>query len=324
MDGRDDKEGTPLTREPHLTELEMALLAEEAYDELDAARVFAHLRRCERCAAELRDVSRYTGMWRIKPERFESKPDLIEAGAKLASRNHLSHGVRAEARWTWSSLVTGRRGLRLSAGAAGLLVIIAAIVLQFTSSRRGNFELLPEVVNPIQTAAEAVSRRALIVIPRSERSMPAQSEAYRSGFVAEDESISSSLLYLLDHYGDDPPPRDVAYWLITGFLATGQLIPAHDYAVKAYAAYPTDTEIATLAGLVAYCEEDLDESERILRDVVSRDRTAHVALLNLGVVLLEKGDVEEARRALHRVTERAPDTALARRAGWLLSVNQSR
>jgi len=300
-------------REEHLTEEELTLLIDRRYNRLDGKRAHQHVHHCARCAEDFRDIVRYRGEWEAGAEAFASRRDLVDIGMHAASTTSDYSGVRGRIR---RIAVAGSRPARLAALAAGLAVVLAGAFWMTSPVRRSAPAISSEIVAPISAAADLMSSRTLLVIPGSERSIDVTSHVYRSDFIARDESISHSLLALLAQYETEEDSRDVLFWLMTGFLTTGQYTVAQDYAQEALGAFAGDNQMATLVALAYFCAGEKDESERLLREIVERDPEYATAAFNLGVVLLDRNARVEAREFLARAADsKAP---LADKARWLL------
>jgi Flp pilus assembly protein TadD len=86
---------------------------------------------------------------------------------------------------------------------------------------------------------------------------------HRTGFVQADESITSALSGLTAAYSRHPN-ADVAHWLISGYLATGEVEKARLYIQDARLRFPEDSRFLVLDGIVAYRTNDLDRAEKEL------------------------------------------------------------
>jgi len=174
------------------------------------------------------------------------------------------------------------------------------------------------VTNPILTAMTDASSRSFVVIPGAELELVTTNGAYRSGRFVDDEAVSASLLVLSKRYQNGDRSREVLYWMLAGFLSTRQIHAASDVARNASRLHPDDERIATLSGLVAYFEGDLEAAEDRLEFAAEGGECSGVAAVNLGVVLMEKGERARARAILDEVHRAQPDTPLGERAAWLL------
>ncbi len=311
----------------HLTEEEIAQFIEGRYGEIDRARVYAHLRLCKQCFAEYQNAARFRGIWTSTREFFESPQDLVDAGMRLASKS--SPNEQIQKRRSLRSRLPSGRSWRIAL--VGILAVLVFSLVWFTNLDRGElfrdiptprYETVatldfPDIIGPIRTAADWVSSHTSIVFPGSEFSFDPKAPTYRSDFAFESDSISSSLLALVDLYEKNPESRDVLFWLTEGFLATGQLAVAQTYVKEARILYPADTDFILLSALVEYFEGNIEASEELLRGVLASDQDSATALMNLGVILNDKNQSSEAHAIFEKIQTIYPNTPIAERAQLL-------
>lgn len=299
----------------HLTEEEIALFIEEQYDEIDRKRIYDHLRGCKQCFTEYLDATRFRGTWISDGEPLESSRDLVDAGTRLVLKN-TNHGQVHESRPAPSRKASRRKW---SIALAGVLAVLLFSVAWLTKMDRGeSIQDLSSIVGPIRTAADWASTHSSIVIPGSEFSFDANSPAYRTNPALEDESISSSLLTLVDLYENHPDSRDVLFWLCKGFLATGRLTVAETYLKEARRLYPDDREISLLSALAEYFKGNTETSEQLLRGVLSQEPGNAVALMNLAVILIDRNEISEAHTICNKIQTLHPNTPIAERSRLML------
>ena len=197
------------------------------------------------------------------------------------------------------------------------MVIVAASLLVNVGPAPVGHTLDAAVLEPIEVAVKSASRQGHVVLPGGEGGLSDAPVAYRSGFVPLDADLESSLEQLSALYRTNPSV-DIATWLIAGYLATGQFDNARDYLRDARQKLPDTPEIITLAGLLAYFESNLDESEALLRFAVSQDPDNAVALVNLAVVLKDRGDEDGSAQIIEDIEARFSDSAIAERAAAVI------
>jgi Flp pilus assembly protein TadD len=127
------------------------------------------------------------------------------------------------------------------------------------------------------------------------------------------DTLTASFARLAEYYNKQSMTADVAYWLIGGYVATGQTENAGAYLNEALAMYPRDLRLRMLAGILAYKQSDLDGAEHSFRSVVDADLNDGVAHFNLGVVLMQQGRTEEAMPVFDRAADLLRGTPLAGR-----------
>jgi Flp pilus assembly protein TadD len=136
--------------------------------------------------------------------------------------------------------------------------------------------------------------------------------------VERNDAISSAITQLARAYREDAEP-DVAHWLISGYLATGDVESAGIYAHDARVRFPDDSRFLVLDAIVAYRSSDMDRAERLLQTALGSDPNNGAALLNLALVQYETGRWDSARRTLELVRTQFPDSPLELRASTLIS-----
>ena len=297
----------------HLSEEQLALLVEGNGSQSNLAWLREHLRMCPDCASAYTDALRYRAIWEADASIFRASDELValarrvpDRAAETANREPLA----VPSFWRSWSPVFG--------SVAAVIVLVAALVLwvpgQFLHND-GYTDLLP----PLQRAVVVASMEGSIVIPGGEAAAATTSPQYRAGIVAQDDIIAASLDRLADVYNDAPDNPDVAHWLISGYLATGQLDNADLFAVDARRQFPSDIRFLVLEALIAYRLDDMDRAERLLQTAVTTNPTYGTALVNLGLVQYEQGHLESARRTFETVRVQFAGSPLEGRANALIS-----
>ncbi|MFH1756003.1 MAG: tetratricopeptide repeat protein [Candidatus Latescibacterota bacterium] len=265
-----------------------------------------------------RDSARDLSLWNADPGIFKPTQDLIDLGKGFLPGNVLDRSVEDHGKRPRRWGLVAPLGLRYATIAMAVVVLLTG-TMWLGRSHLGDASSLDAVItNPVAAAIEVVSARGPIVLPGGENSLAEKPQAYRSASGAVNDSLSASLAHLLKMYQGGDTSRDVSYWLVAGLLASGQVDAARDYGRQALVEHPKDNAIVTLVALVAYSASDYDESQRLLDRVIQRDPDNAVALINLGIVLLEEGEAERARRIFEQIRTQYPDAPLAHRAESLL------
>jgi len=290
---------TPVNENTHLSHDEIALLIDGGYSEIDAARVTAHVKSCPRCLELFQDATIHASIYNADPGQFEATSELVTLGEGPALANVSKAGATPMAR---RPLRTGFLGMRRWQTAFSVFVIaIVAAGAWWLGTRSSQPLFGPEVLQPIQSAIEVASARGPIVVPGGENFEHVNPQVYRSGNVLDPEQqaeLNETLDVLLAAYQEGSASRELAYWLIAGLFSSGQIDAARDYARDARRSYPDDASIGVLYALVAYTDGDLSRAEVVLRDIVEQDTGNIAARINLSVVLIELGRVDEARQVL--------------------------
>jgi tetratricopeptide (TPR) repeat protein len=292
----------------HLTEEQLSILVDGQISETERAWMEGHLRTCESCFGAYQDTLRFLGIWSTDPSLLRAPEDAISRAKLIAhSEQPLQHPKRITLpRFSW------RPAAVLSAAA---VVIAAVAVWQFGPlSSADKYE---QAYRPLVEAVENASVNGSIVIPGAEQ-VAAAAPMYRSGFVTADEAVENALSFLQRAYRDDSAPPEVAHWLISGFLATGELEKASVYVNDARMRYPDDSRFLILDGLVAYRSRDILRAEKLLQMALQVDPHNGAAMVNLGLVQYEQGQWDSARRTLESVVTEFAGSPLERRASTLI------
>ncbi len=299
--------------ELHLTDEQLAALADASMPAADRALLIEHVRSCTSCHESYLDAVRYRAILLADASVFRAPDPMMRLARSIAKSGNVGYDAverhpRARSRRWFATPAL--------AGAAVAVIAIAAVVL-WQSGRLGGNRYEP-YFSPLQQAAVSASVEGSIVIPGTEDAAATTSSAYRSGFVAPDETIAAALAQLKKAYKDDANP-EVAHWLISGYLATGDLEQARLFAEDARLRFSDDARFLVLDAIVAYRSEEFDRAERLLQAAIEADPQNGAALLNLALVQYESGQVESARRTLELVRSQFPGSPLEARAETLIS-----
>ncbi|MCI0450951.1 MAG: tetratricopeptide repeat protein [Candidatus Latescibacteria bacterium] len=300
--------------ELHLTDEQLAALADDSMTESDRGLLIEHVRSCNACHDSYLDTVRYRAMLLADASVFRAPDEVVRLARSIARRGAAYDAVerhpRAEARRRWFAPA-------LLAGAGAAVVVVVAVVMWQSGIRIGGnrYDLY---FSPLQQAAASASAEGSIVLPGTEDAAAVTVSHHRSGFVATDETIASALAQLTRAYGEDANP-EVAHWLISGYLATGELEQARVFAQDARLRFSDDARFLVLDAIVAYRTEEFDRAERLLQAALEAEPGNGAALLNLALVQYETGRVDSARRTLELVRSQFPGSPLESRAQTLIS-----
>lgn len=305
----------------HLTSEQLSQLVDGSIS--DPARVLLeeHLRSCRSCFAAYEDALRYRAVWETDPAIFRA-PSPIAALAHETPRRAARERAHME-REAQRGRLGSRPGWRALLPAAGAAVIVVALVGALSLWRpdmmqpaRGEYS---EFFAPVKAAVEEASTGGAIVIPGAESVAAMTVPAFRSGRATASEHVSAALGSLAEAYRDKDTPPEVAHWLISGFLAVGELENARLYAEDSRRRYPGDERFVVLEAIVAYRSNDMKRAERLLQLALRENPHSGAALLNLGLVQYEQGQYEVARQTLESVRREFAGSPLDIRAAALLS-----
>jgi len=289
----------------HLTDAQLAALVDESLGDSERSFLVEHLRTCEDCHAAYRDTVRYRAIMMADSTVFRAPDSILDLARRVAKP---SRPERTAPRLRWFEP-------RLAAGLCAAAVVVTAGVVWYTHRQpASSSQWLPT----LKQAAASASAEGSIVLPGVEEVVAATSAEHRTGFVQADESITSALSGLTEAYGEHPN-ADIAHWLISGYLATGEVEKARLYIQDARLRFPEDSRFLVLDGIVAYRTNDLDRAENLLREALNANPRDGAALLNLALVQYENGQVDSARRTLQMVRTEFAGSPLEIRASTLMS-----
>ncbi len=289
----------------HLTETQLAALVDESLSDGERAFLVEHLRACEHCHAAFRDTVRYRAILMSDSTVFRA-PDAMMDLARRVARPARSERVAPRLRWFEP---------RLAAGLCAAAVVVTVSVVWYTHRQPApSTQWLPT----LKQAAASASADGSIVLPGVEEVVAATTAEHRTGFVQADESINSALSGLTTAYRERPN-ADVAHWLISGYLATGEVEKGRVYIQDARLRFPDDSRFLVLDAIVAYRTSDLDRAENLLREALDVNPRDGAALVNLALVQYETGQWDSARRTLQMVRTEFAGSPLEIRASTLMS-----
>ncbi len=295
--------------ELHLTDEQLASLADDSLAGTDRGLLREHLRSCPSCHEAFRDTVRYRAMLLSDASVFRAPDSAVRAARRLAE------GRRRESRVT--------RGIRWQprpvalAGLTAAVMVVAAVGLWQAGYRPARTDY-DRLFQPLRQAAVSASSEGSIVLPGAEDAAVASSPIYRSGNIEPDDAIAAAIEELTRAYRNRPD-EDIAHWLITGCLATGDVERAAIYATDARLRFPGESRFIVLDAIVAYRSNEMGRAERLLHSALENDPDNGAAMLNLALVQYETGQVDSARRTLELVRSNFPGSPLDDRASVLIS-----
>lgn len=288
----------------HLTDTQLAALVDESLGDGERAFLVEHLRSCEHCHAAFRDTVRYRAILMSDSTVFRAPDSMMDLARRVARPARPERVARP--RWFEP---------RLAAGLCAAAVVVTVSVVWYTHRQPASTtQWLPT----LKQAAASASADGSIVLPGVEEVVAATTAEHRTGFVQADESITTALSGLTAAYRDRPN-ADVAHWLISGYLATGEVEKGRVYIQDARLRFPDDSRFIVLDGIVAYRTNDLDRAESLLREALDVNPRDGAALLNLALVQYETGQWDSARRTLQMVRTEFAGSPLEIRASTLMT-----
>jgi tetratricopeptide (TPR) repeat protein len=174
------------------------------------------------------------------------------------------------------------------------------------------------IPSPVLHAVEQASLRGNFVLPDGERGLDAAGGSFRSGYVPLTDALESALDDLFQAYQEGDTSLYVAYWLLAGYVATGQMDAARILSASALDAHPDVSRLLIIDGIIAFRDGDLDRSQDRLFAAYELDPDDAVSALNLAIVMGERGDIARAEELLARILREHAGTPLAARAQEIL------
>ena len=293
--------------------------------EIERAKILAHLETCRECVEVYLDSAAEVGFLRVGGSSSSKKTrSLVGIGMQVTAQVDAA----ARARAGGSEMVSAPafwRGWRLRAlvVAASVVFVVAALwygagVLERSrGSRVGS-----DVLQPIQAAVGEFSRVGEMVLPGGESYVGGSGPVFRSLGGSLYDPLAAPLKDLLAKFLAGSRSPDVAYWLVAGYLSSGDVRTASIYVSAARDRLPDDPRLMVLDAAITYFGRDYTRSERLLRDVLKShvkdpvpDTLLAIAQIDLAVVLRDQGRLAEAREILSGVRSRHAGTPLGERAG---------
>lgn len=310
--------------EHHLGVDDIARLLEGRLGEIERAKILAHLETCRECVEVYLDSAVEVGFLRVGgPSSSKKTRNLVGLGMQVPAQADAA--ARARAGGSEKVSAPGfRRGwrLRVLVVAASVVFVVAVLrygagVLEMSRSSR----VSSDVFQPIQAAVGEFSRVGEMVLPGGESYVGGSGPLFRSLGGSLHDPLAAPLKDLLAKFLAGSRSPDVAYWLVAGYLSSGEGRTASIYVSAARERFPDDPRLMVLDAAVAYFGRDLARSERLLRDAAKSrlddppsDPLAAVAQINLAVVLRDQGKFAEAREILRYVAERHAGEPIGERA----------
>jgi len=300
-----------MTHDLHLTEEQLSLLADGTLAEGEGALLREHLRACDDCAAALQDLRRYRAIWETDPSVLRAPADLVAFAHALPRRERAAQRVAARPVWmTWLP--------RVAAAGALVAVVAAALIWKPWRGPAGD-DGYDRLLRPVRVAVETASTGGAILLPGAEERAASLQAGYRAGHVDADATVAEALRMLSQLYLEEHASADVAHWLVSGFIAVGDIETARVYAEDARMRFPDDVRFIVLDAIAAYRTGEMARAERLLQTALQRDPQSGAALLNLGLVQYEQGQLDNARRTFELVQSRFAGSPLEARAAALLT-----
>ena len=314
----------------HVSEQDLASLAEGSLVAEREPVVRAHVARCRRCLAAYAEAARYRVFLLDRPEGVRASDAMIALGATVEGRE-TEPGPEPSAppdpgrAWVHPpgpadrvrKVQPPRR--RALAGALGLAAAGVA-VLAFALLPRGSTRL-PGLGDAdgeaLRSAAVRVSGGEMM-LPGVEHDLGGELATGRSLMPSDSQQLESTISVLARQLHEDRLTKEGAYWLGVAYLAAGRSDAARKTTDASRARFPGDARLATLDAVIAYHESDFARAEEGLRRALAASPQDALGLFNLGFLLCETGRTAEARPLLEKARDSAASPAVVERAEAIL------
>lgn len=274
------------SKAPHLSDEEFARLVGAATP--PEPSVVEHLARCPHCLALLRE-------W------HSLRSDGLRGGDALP--NEWLEAALAVPRPEFRVPAPRRaRAVRLAwnlavASAVAVVVLIGGVRLLDESGLRQGREVIARQLR-YDSSGGLIYAPDLVPTPRGTRGNGGTSE------------LDGALARLVGRHDSGRWNADQAFWLVAGYLSLGDLNNAGAFLREASRAFPDDSRLTRLAGILAYKRNEpevavsrFEEALRVHRDPAT--------LYNLSVVRFATGDSTGGVRVLEELTREFPDSPIA-------------
>jgi tetratricopeptide (TPR) repeat protein len=284
----------------HPYEEDLAALAEGRMAPAAAAPLERHLAECRSCMAAYTDAVRYRAGWLASPESFEPTPELVERGAGMVRARRFPRAAVAEPGPGWRRLAIAGATLTVALG----LLFVARSDLP---ARLGG----PPLPQPIRLALEDLSGRGL-VLPGGEAGAASTGPVLRSGQGPTDPALDAAVKEAKARYESGRWTRASVYPVAAGLHASGQMEAARDYVEQGLRSDPNDVRLLILRADIAYRASDMVRAEHCLRRALALRRDSPAAALDLGLVLADGNQREEAARWFEQAADQGPPSIATR------------
>jgi hypothetical protein len=259
-----------------------------------------HLGRCAGCLALFADLIETRLGHALDPKSRASHPEWVEIGLQMlepSARRDASPYRRSRSRW-----------VPISVAALLALGIVSALLVAV--GRRSASDVDATMRAALEPRLRADSPRGLLYAPGL---LPKP-----TGERGSTTPAPTSVLKELARQHAIEPRADPDYWLIAGYLATGQERNVQAFLDDALKRYPDDTRFSNLAAIDAVKRDQLVSAEEHLRAALDRDASG-LSAFNLAAVLRADGRLAEARSLLERVATSSPHAELRTHAAAILA-----
>ncbi len=276
----------------HLSEEELAVLADGCEPRDDPDPRLRHLARCRSCMAAYADAVRYRAAWLARPERFTTR---------LPARPTLGWATHRRVGGGWAM-------------AAASLVVAAAMTTAFLGVFEVQPRALPYGVRPVLEAASSTG----LVLPGGHAGAAPVSSSYRSNLPVP-QAAADAIEDMRVRYENGERSLDHLFALSDALIAARQIDLARDYTTEGLRLAPSDPRFLLLAGILADLDGAPERAEKLLHAARRAAPNDPTVALDLGLILLETRGPAAAAPLLREVIERVPGTPPAVRAGRALA-----
>jgi hypothetical protein len=238
--------------------------------------VHPHLVACARCEGVFAEFAQAELQW--EHGELKAPPEYVTAALAVGDRR---------LRWR-----TGARRLLESphgqAWIGALHVAAAAVVIMFVllgpSSR---FDI--DEFDAVREVVETASLEGFVFPGVEDVPLLTDRRVFRSA-VGGDRELDASIAELVDLYEAGVARPRVAQWLISAYVATGQLRNARAFVDESRSTNPEDPTLTVLDAILRMYESEPEAAEALLRSIAD---TSELARFNLAVLI---GSLDDGAR----------------------------
>jgi hypothetical protein len=235
----------------------------------------------------------------VDPNSMAATPELVELGMSIVGVQPESpvHQTRP-----FASPARGRSRVARMGVAVAAIALCAAIL---TIWRPWSREVVPG--NLRAELSERMREDSQGRLLYSETLLPQRRGTRGAG---DSGTVLADLQGILERYDAKSSSSEAAWWIVAGFIALEQDRTADVSLREAIQHHPREAQLYNLAAILDFKRSDLGGAEAQLRKSLELERTS-VALVNLAIVLRERGQTSEVRALLEEAAERSPGSELA-------------
>lgn len=285
----------------HIPDEDLAALAGGNLDPEREAEIRAHMATCRQCYAIYAEAVRAHTQWTQSPESMAPDAELERLAVEIAVPGR----VHSRAKMPWVLVP-------ISA-----LVVVVALLWTQTDLFHSQLPLDASSRAVLQGAMASASTTEMI-LPGGNTFTSADLARRRSDPPMEKPNLDPIIESLRHSQAENGRSVEVTYWLASGLYLSGKYDEARQVLAEALQDHPQDPRLAILTAMIAWEDGEIDSAERLLREVLRDHPDNAVAQFNLGYLLAEIGNPQEARLILRTLCASDTDAPICERARLIL------